>query len=225
MKRCLWIYIVLFSQLPSKKEWKGVFRSMSSQSFFFFFQCHNHEQVSVLLNQFSSHFSSIQLKFKSIQVASIVIQVLHSNMELNSHKINSLFSSQLMVTGSAQQHRFVITFMKDKLVRMLSWNCGCFLLTFVWPMYAWYSMLELSHLAWRARVRWNIMVLWLLGRTCIQTRISAEKVSEFDSLYFVRTLPLWVISVDYLFQRIGLISYTQAWLFLIEHCLRSWSLN
>jgi hypothetical protein len=55
--------------------------------------------------------------------------------------------------------------------------------------------------------------------------ISAEKVSEFDSLYFVRTLPLWVISVDYLFQRIGLISYTQAWLFLIEHCLRLWSLN
>jgi hypothetical protein len=83
---------------------------------------------------------------------------------------------------------------------MLSWNCRY---AFVWPMYAWYSMLGLSHLAWRARVRWNIMVLWLLGRTSIQTRISAEKVSEFDSLYFVHTSPLWVISVYYLFQRIG----------------------
>jgi hypothetical protein len=81
MKRCLQIYIFLDLYLL--------------RAFFFFFQCHNHEEISIL-------------------------QVLHSNMELNSHKINSLFSNQLMVTGSAQQHRFVITFMKDKLVRMLS---------------------------------------------------------------------------------------------------------
>jgi len=236
----------LFNQFRSKREWKGIFGSIS----FYLVnpQVKRNEKVSsdLCLLRASSFFFSSAIIMSKCQYfwTNFHPTFLQFNLNSNQFKLQALsfkFYNQIWnlipiksihcfpisgwSLGSAQQHRFVITFMKNKLVRMPSWNCGCFLLTFVWPMCAWYSMLELSHLAWRTRVRWNIMVLWLLGRTSIQTRISAEKVSEFDSLYFVRTLPLWVISVHYLFQRIGLISYTQAWLFLIEHCLRSWSLN
>ncbi len=92
----------------SKEAWKGVvFKFVSFKSLFF--NTMFTRRFQYLLHQFaSSHFSSMQFEFNSIQSNLHEISFnIFTQMKLNFHQIISIFSSidELMVIGSAQQSR------------------------------------------------------------------------------------------------------------------------